>query len=114
MYVHRVFYCKFLPIHLKFLLLLYTKSYNSMQFFRSKWTALFLSNFLGVFNDNFLKNCIIFVAVNWALPRWMTQSQLISMVSALLVIPYLFFITLSRSLSRYLFEEKSIPDLQIA
>ncbi|MBV5282792.1 MAG: MFS transporter [Paludibacter sp.] len=61
-----------------------------MQLFRSKWTPLFLSNFLGVYNDNFLKNCIIFIAVGWALPQWMTQSQLISMVSASLVVPYLF------------------------
>jgi len=61
-----------------------------MQLFRSKWTPLFLSNFVGVFNDNFLKNCIIFIAVGWAMPHWMTQSQLISMVSASLVIPYLF------------------------
>ncbi|MFZ4725545.1 MAG: MFS transporter [Paludibacter sp.] len=61
-----------------------------MQLFRNKWTALFLSNFLGVYNDNFLKNCIIFIAVGWAMPRWMTQSQLISLVSASLIIPYLF------------------------
>jgi len=61
-----------------------------MQLFRNKWTALFLSNFVGVFNDNFLKNCIIFIAVGWAMPKWMTQSQLISMVSASLVVPYLF------------------------
>lgn len=56
---------------------------------KNKWTALFLSNFLGVFNDNLLKNSVIFVAVTWALPRWMTQSQLISLVSASLVLPYL-------------------------
>lgn len=62
-----------------------------MHFFRNKWTALFLSNFLGVYNDNFLKNCIIFIAVGWTLPAWLTQSQLISIVSASLVIPYLFF-----------------------
>ena len=61
-----------------------------MQVLRSKWTPLFLSNFLGVYNDNFLKHCIIFIAVGWALPGWMTQSQLISIVSASLVIPYLF------------------------
>lgn len=61
-----------------------------MQLFRNKWTALFLSNFLGVFNDNFLKNCIIFVAVGWTLPKWVTQSQLISLVSASLIVPYLF------------------------
>jgi acyl-[acyl-carrier-protein]-phospholipid O-acyltransferase/long-chain-fatty-acid--[acyl-carrier-protein] ligase len=61
-----------------------------MKITRSKWTPLFLSNFLGVFNDNFLKNCIIFIAVSWARPDWLTQSQLISVVSASLVIPYIF------------------------
>jgi len=57
---------------------------------RNTWTPLFVSNFLGVYNDNLVKNCIIFIAVGWAMPRWMTQSQLISMVSASLVVPYLF------------------------
>ena len=61
-----------------------------MAIFRNKWTPLFLSNFLGVFNDNFVKNCIIFIAVGWTMPRWMTQSQLISLVSASLIVPYLF------------------------
>lgn len=61
-----------------------------MQFFKNKWTPLFLSNFLGVYNDNFLKNCIIFIAISWNLPPWLTQSQLISIVSASLVLPYLF------------------------
>jgi acyl-[acyl-carrier-protein]-phospholipid O-acyltransferase/long-chain-fatty-acid--[acyl-carrier-protein] ligase len=61
-----------------------------MQLFRNKWTPLFLSNFVGIFNDNFLKNCIIFIAVAWVMPGWITQSQLISLVSASLVIPYLF------------------------
>lgn len=61
-----------------------------MELFRNKWTPLFLSNFLGVYNDNFLKNCIIFIAVGWVMPRWMNQSQLISLVSASLVVPYLF------------------------
>lgn len=57
---------------------------------RSKWTPLFLSNFLGVFNDNFLKYCIIFIALSWPKPSWLSQSQLISLVSGALVIPYLF------------------------
>jgi acyl-[acyl-carrier-protein]-phospholipid O-acyltransferase/long-chain-fatty-acid--[acyl-carrier-protein] ligase len=55
----------------------------------SRWTALFLSNFLGVFNDNILKNAIIFIAVTWSLPSWLSTSQLISIVSASLIIPYL-------------------------
>lgn len=56
---------------------------------QNKWTPLFLSNFLGVYNDNFLKNCIIFMAITWSLPSWLTSSQLISVVSACLVLPYL-------------------------
>lgn len=53
------------------------------------WTALFSTNFLGIFNDNLLKHCIIFIAVAWSLPDWLSQSQLISIVSAALVVPYL-------------------------
>lgn len=70
-----------------------------MQLFRNKWTPLFLSNFLGVFNDNLLKHCIIFIAVDWTLPRWMSQSQLISLVSASLIIPYLFLSPLAGRLA---------------
>ena len=54
-----------------------------------KWFKLFLLNFVGVLNDNFMKHCIIFVAVGWVMPGWMTQSQLIAAVSAALVLPYL-------------------------
>ena len=54
-----------------------------------KWTSLLAANFLGVFNDNFLKHAIIFVAIGWSLPGWLTQSQLIALVSASLVVPYL-------------------------
>lgn len=54
-----------------------------------KWISLLAANFLGVFNDNFLKNAIIFVAIGWNLPSWFSQSQLIALVSASLVVPYL-------------------------
>ncbi len=54
-----------------------------------RWLKLFLLNFVGVLNDNFMKHCIIFVAVGWMMPEWMTQSQLIAAVSAALVLPYL-------------------------
>lgn len=70
-----------------------------MQLFKNKWTALFLSNFIGIFNDNFLKNCIIFIAVSWTMPGWLTQSQLISFVSASLVVPYLFLSPLAGRLA---------------
>ncbi len=54
-----------------------------------RWLKLFLLNFIGVLNDNFMKHCIIFVSVGWVMPEWMTQSQLIAAVSAALVLPYL-------------------------
>lgn len=63
------------------------------------WIALFSGNFLGVFNDNLLKNSIIFVSVSWTLPAWLTQSQLISIVSASLVFPYLIFSPYAGNLS---------------
>ena len=79
--------------------MLHTQPKQTMQLFRSKWTPLFTSNFLGIFNDNLLKNCIIFIAVVWSLPAWLTLSQLISMVSASLVIPYLFLSPLAGRLA---------------
>ena len=62
-----------------------------MEQSRKKWFWLFICNFLGVFNDNFLKNSIIFVSAAWFLPAWMSYSQLISIVASSLVIPYLLF-----------------------
>lgn len=54
-----------------------------------EWRKLFLSNFAGVFNDNLLKHAIIFSAISWSMPAWLSQSQLIALVSAALIIPYL-------------------------
>jgi acyl-[acyl-carrier-protein]-phospholipid O-acyltransferase/long-chain-fatty-acid--[acyl-carrier-protein] ligase len=63
------------------------------------WIALFASNFFGVFNDNLLKNSIIFVSVAWVLPAWLNQSQLITVVSAALILPYLVFSPYAGNLS---------------
>ena len=59
------------------------------------WTYLFSANFFGILNDNFLKNCIIFIGITWTLPAWLNLSQLTTLVSAGLIIPYLFFSPLS-------------------
>jgi acyl-[acyl-carrier-protein]-phospholipid O-acyltransferase/long-chain-fatty-acid--[acyl-carrier-protein] ligase len=56
---------------------------------RKNWFFLFTSNFWGVLNDNFMKHCIIFIGVAWILPSYLSQSMLISLVSAALIIPYL-------------------------
>lgn len=55
------------------------------------WGPLFTSNFLSVFNDNLLKYCIIFSSIHWILPSNITQSQVISIISGALILPYLFF-----------------------
>lgn len=75
-----------------------------------KWFKLFLLNFVGVLNDNFMKHCIIFVAVGWVMPEWMTQSQLISAVSAALVLPYLLFSPYSGEIAER-FEKQKIVRL---
>lgn len=55
-----------------------------------QWFYLYSANFSGVFNDNLLKNAILFVAVNWSLPEWLSRPQLVSLVSGALILPYLF------------------------
>ena len=56
-----------------------------------QWARLFTGNFVGVFNDNLLKNAIIFIAAGWSVPSWLSQSQLVALVSAALIVPYLIF-----------------------
>lgn len=63
------------------------------------WFFLFTANFLGIFNDNFLKHGIIFISMSWLLPTWLAPSQIIAAVSAALVIPYLLFSPLSGRLA---------------
>jgi acyl-[acyl-carrier-protein]-phospholipid O-acyltransferase/long-chain-fatty-acid--[acyl-carrier-protein] ligase len=52
----------------------------------NKWFPLFSTQFLGVLNDNFLKNCIIFVSIFWLAED--DQGMIIPIASALLVLPF--------------------------
>jgi len=70
-----------------------------MQRKTQNWFFLFSSNYLGIVNDNFLKHSIIFTGVMWVLPEFINQSTLISLISAALVIPYIFFSPLGGRLS---------------
>lgn len=56
-----------------------------------KWIPLFVTNLLGVFNDNFLKNLICFISFTWLLQAAENQSLVISIASGLFVIPYILF-----------------------
>lgn len=81
---------------------------------RKNWFLLFVTNFFGVFNDNFLKHCIIFIAVAWQLPTWLTQSQLISLVSAALVVPYLILSPFAATLSKTYRHQKVLEVAKLA
>lgn len=71
------------------------KNHHKMNTQKRNWFYLFSANFWGILNDNFIKHCLVFVAVMWSLPSWLSQSQLIAAISAALVIPYLLFSPLS-------------------
>lgn len=63
-----------------------------------KWTPIFLTQFLGVFNDNFLKSLICFVSVVWLTEG--DASTIISLASGLLVAPFILFSPLAGLMAR--------------
>ena len=64
----------------------------------TKWLPLFFTNFLGVLNDNFLKNLICFVGIMWLAGD--NESVVISWASALMVLPYILFSPLAGRISK--------------
>jgi acyl-[acyl-carrier-protein]-phospholipid O-acyltransferase/long-chain-fatty-acid--[acyl-carrier-protein] ligase len=65
----------------------------------TKWLPLFFTNFMGVLNDNFLKNLIAFVGIMW-LANGENKSLVISLASAMMVLPYILFSPISGRLSK--------------
>ena len=65
----------------------------------ASWLKLFLTNLFTLLNDNYLKNIIYFVGVTWTLPEFLSDSLLLTLISAMLVIPYLLFTPLSGRLA---------------
>ena len=55
----------------------------------SNWIPLFSTNFLGVLNNNFLKNVIIFMSLTLLVQK--NYGLIVSLASGLYVIPYIFF-----------------------
>ena len=73
-----------------------------------KWIPLFLTQFLGVLNDNLLKHLIIFIGILWVSEE--IQEVVIPLASGILVLPYLIFSPLAGHLTTYL-KKKSIVAL---
>lgn len=60
-----------------------------MKIEKANWTPLFLTNFLGVFNDNLLKNLICFISIYWVAKG--NESIVIMLATGFMVLPYIFF-----------------------
>jgi MFS family permease len=73
----------------------------------TRWIPLFLTNFLGVFNNNFIKNLICFVAILWVSRQNDNDSMVVTLASGLYVVSYIFFSPLAGRLSK-IFEKKKI------
>ncbi len=65
---------------------------------KKNWINLFTTQFLGVLNDNLLKNLICFVAIYWAAPE--NKSLIIAAASATLVLPFILLSPLSGYLAQ--------------
>jgi len=69
------------------------------------WWPLFITNFLSVFNDNLIKWLVIFVGIHWVANE--DSSTVISVASAMLVIPFILFSPYAGKLSK-IFKKKKI------
>ncbi len=63
-----------------------------------RWIPLFITNFLGVLNDNYLKYLILFIGTTWLSQEH--ESIIIMMASGLFVIPYILFSPIAGKLAR--------------
>ncbi|WP_294142752.1 MFS transporter [uncultured Sanguibacteroides sp.] len=62
------------------------------------WLSLFITNYLGVLNDNFLKTLACFICIAWVGKEY--ESMIVTLASAALVIPYLLFSPLAGRLAK--------------
>ncbi len=80
----------------------------------AKWIPLFSTNFLGVFNNNFLKLLIITISVAWFPKDSGADSYIVSLASGLFFVPYIFFSPLAGKLAQLMYKKKIILYSRIA
>jgi len=76
------------------------------------WNNFFSTQFLGVFNDNILKNLICFVAISWAPEE--QKSLVISLASAMMVLPFILLSPLAGRLSQNYLKSKVLSRAKFA
>jgi MFS family permease len=64
----------------------------------SKWAALFITNFMGVINNNLLKGLICFICIKWVSVE--NESEVLMLSASLLVLPYILFSPLAGRLAK--------------
>ncbi|WP_439183773.1 MFS transporter [Carboxylicivirga taeanensis] len=64
----------------------------------TSWLPLFITNFLGVLNDNYLKYLVFFISTTWMMKD--QESIVIMLASALFVVPYIAFSPIAGKLAR--------------
>ncbi len=79
---------------------------------KSKWSSLFTTNFLGVFNDNFLKSYASFVIIFWVSEQY--QTLLVTLAAALFVLPYIIFSPLAGNLAKKYLKVKIVQSAKLA
>jgi len=65
---------------------------------QTNWLPLFITNFLGVLNDNYLKYLVFFISTTWMMKD--KESIVIMLASALFVLPYIAFSPIAGKLAR--------------
>ncbi|WP_068473365.1 MFS transporter [Saccharicrinis aurantiacus] len=76
------------------------------------WLPLFITNFLGVLNDNYLKYLVFFISTTWIMKD--SESIVIMLASALFVIPYILFSPIAGKLARDYSKAKIIQRAKLA
>jgi len=79
---------------------------------KSKLLPLYLTNFLGVFDDNLLKSLISFISIYWVAEG--RQSMVIMMATSFLVLPFIFLSPFAGFISKTLIKRKVVVWLKIA
>ena len=75
---------------------------------RNSFLPLYITNFFGVVNDNFLKTLAGFVVMNW-LPDAKMQSVYLNITAAALVLPYILFSPLADRLTAIFPKSRIFP-----
>lgn len=80
---------------------------------KKHWLPLFITNFFGIFNNNFFKNLICFYSITWVAGTEMSASFIVTLASGLYVISYIFFSPIAGMLAKKYVKVKTLKVLRL-